>query len=179
MKPLAYWTKPSLKWRTDLTVPRTRLKRTSVSLRAPYRFAISVVLSATFLSAAAAQKAADNKQVWKPVQFAILRYNEDAPKDWNLYHTDKRGVLLVRLWKRYLLVNVADEEIFDIDPEKVKAQGDNVELSSSDVPGEPTETSEWKVRDVGPVRRIRFRFGKTGNFLEIQLPLLINGKPAY
>jgi hypothetical protein len=156
-----------------------QLNPIAVSLRALYRFAISVALLGTFLSAAAAQKGAESRQSWKPVQFAILRYNEDAPKDWNLYHAEKRGVLLVRLWKRYLLVNIADEEIFDIDPEKVKAQGDNVELSSSDVPGEPTETSEWKVRDVGPVRRIRFRFGKTGNFLEIQLPLLINGKPAY
>jgi len=24
-----------------------------------------------------------------------------------------------------------------------------------------------------------FRFGKNGNFLDIQLPLLINGKPMY
>ena len=46
-------------------------------------------------------------------------------------------------------------------------------------PTEPIETSEWKVRDVGPMRRVKFRFGKTGNFLDIQLPLLVNGKPAY
>jgi hypothetical protein len=47
------------------------------------------------------------------------------------------------------------------------------------VPDSPIETSEWKVRDVGPMRRVRFRFGKTGNVLDIQLPLLQNGKPAY
>jgi hypothetical protein len=156
-----------------------RLNSIPLGVCARYGLLLPLLLLGTFPTATAAHQPAEGKQSWKPVQFAILRYNEDAPKDWNLYHTEKRGVLLVRLWKRYLLVNVMDEEIFDIDPEKVKAQGENVELSTSDVPDEPTETSEWKVRDVGPMRRIRFRFGKKGNFLEIQLPLLINGKPAY
>jgi hypothetical protein len=29
------------------------------------------------------------------------------------------------------------------------------------------------------MKRVVFRFGKNGNFLDIQLPLLINGKPMY
>ena len=123
--------------------------------------------------------AAGEKSIWKPVQFAIVRYNDDAPASWNIYHGEKRGVLLVRLWKRYMLVNVQDQEVYDIDPDKVKAQGENVEWSQSDTPEQPIETTEWKVRDVGPVRRVKFRFGKSGNFLDIQLPLLANGKPAY
>jgi hypothetical protein len=35
------------------------------------------------------------------------------------------------------------------------------------------------VRDVGPVERVRFRFGKNGSYLDIQLPMLPNRKPAY
>lgn len=126
-----------------------------------------------------AQSTVDKKQAWKPVQFAIVRFNDDAPKSWNIYHGEKHGVLLVRLWKRYMLVNIADQEVYDIDPEKVKAQGENVEWSPADLPDQPVETSEWKIRDVGPVQRIRFRFGKNGSVLDIQLPLLPNGKPAY
>jgi hypothetical protein len=122
---------------------------------------------------------AAEKSVWKTVQFAILRYNDDAPASWNIYHGEKRGVLLVRLWKRYMLVNVQDQEAYEIDPDKVKAQGENVEWSPSDIPDQPIDTSEWKVRDIGSMERIKFRFGKTGNFLDIQIPLLINGKPAY
>jgi hypothetical protein len=122
---------------------------------------------------------AGEKSVWKQVQFAILRYNDDAPASWNIYHGEKRGVLLVRLWKRYMLVNVQEQEVYDIDPEKIKAQGENVEWSQSDIPDQPIETTEWKVRDVGPVQRVKFRFGKAGNFVDIQLPLLANGKPAY
>ena len=119
------------------------------------------------------------KSIWKPVQFAILRYNDDAPASWNIYHGEKRGLLLVRLWKRYLLVNVQDQEAYEVDPEKVKAQGDNVEWSPSDISDQPIDTSEWKVRDIGSMERIKFRFGKTGHFVDIQIPLLINGKPAY
>ena len=130
-------------------------------------------------SAGLAQSTADKKQIWKPVQFAIVRFNDDAPKSWNMYHGEKRGVLLVRLWKRYMLVNVADQEAFDVDPEKVKAQGENVEWSPADVSEQAVETSEWKIRDVGPMQRIKFRFGKNGGVLDIQVPMLPNGKPAY
>jgi hypothetical protein len=122
---------------------------------------------------------AAEKSVWKTVQFAILRYNDDAPASWNIYHGEKRGVLLVRLWKRYMLVNVQDQEAYEVDPDKVKAQGDNVEWSPADIPDQPIDTSEWKVRDIGSMQRVKFRFGKSGNFLDIQIPLLINGRPAY
>ena len=122
---------------------------------------------------------AESKAIWKPVQFAIVRFNEDAPKSWNIYHGEKRGVLLVRLWKRYMLVDLKEQEVYEVDPEKVKPAGENVEWSPGDVPDQPVETSEWKVRDVGLVQRVRFRFGKNGSFLEIQLPLLPNGKTAY
>jgi hypothetical protein len=85
----------------------------------------------------------------------------------------------VRLWKRYLLINTADQSAFEIDPAKVKVAGETAELNSADVPNDPIETAEWKSRDTGPVVRHRFRFGQTGNFMELQIPLLANGKPAY
>lgn len=120
------------------------------------------------------------KLTWKTVEFAIVRYNDDAPASWNMYHGEKKGLLLVRLWRRYLFLNIQDQEVYELDPQKVKVQGDNsVEWSPADLPSDPIETSEWKVRDVGPMKRIIFRFGKSGNFLDIQLPLLINGKPMY
>src|ERR1700737_900349 len=144
------------------------------------RFTAAVVLACVTTASASAQgPASEKKNVWKPVQFAIVRFNDDAPKSWNIYHGDKRGVLLVRLWKRYMLVDVKEQEAYDIDPQKVKPLGDNVEWSPGDVPDQPVETSEWKIRDVGPVQRVKFRFGKPGSFLEIQLPLLPNGKTAY
>jgi hypothetical protein len=119
------------------------------------------------------------RQQWKTVPFAIVRYNDDAPKSWNVYHGEKKGVYLVRLWKRYLVVDTGQQSAFEIDPAKVKVEGDNAELSPADIPSDPIETSEWKSRDAGPVLRHRFRFGTAGNFMELQIPLQINGKPAY
>ena len=138
-----------------------------------------MVLAVGIGGAALAQSSAEKKQTWKTVEFAIVRFNDDAPQSWNIYHGEKRGVLLVRLWKRYMLVNVADQEVYDVNPDKVKAQGQNVEWSPVDASEQPVETTEWKIRDVGPMERIRFRFGKNGSVVDIQLPLLANGKPAY
>jgi hypothetical protein len=119
------------------------------------------------------------KQPWKTVPFAIVRYNDDAPKSWNVYHSDRKGLYLVRLWKRYLLIDTDSQNVFEIDPSKVVVKGDGAVLASEDIPAEPIEISEWKTRNTGPVLRHRFRFGTSGNFLELQIPLQMNGKPAY
>jgi hypothetical protein len=119
------------------------------------------------------------KQQWKTLPFAIVRYNDDAPKSWNVYRGERKGIYLVRLWKRYLLVDTDSQSVFEIDPEKVKGEGDKAELAAQDIPEEPVETSEWKTRNAGPVLRHRFRFGKSGNFMELQIPVLPNGRPAY
>lgn len=121
----------------------------------------------------------EKKQLWKSVEFAIVRFNDEAPQSWNLYHTEKKGILLLRLWKRYLLLDMKEQEVYEIDPQTVKPQGDSVEWSMSDLPSDPIETPEWKSRDVGVMQRVRFRLGKNGHFLEVQLPLKPDGKPAY
>jgi hypothetical protein len=128
---------------------------------------------------ASAQTPVQAKQVWKPVAFAIVKYNDEAPKSWNLYHAGKKGLLLLHLWKRYLLVDLKEEEVYDIDPNTVKQASENVEWDLADKPTEAIESGEWKTRDVGPTQRIRFRLGKGGNVVELQIPLLANGKPAY
>ena len=124
-------------------------------------------------------QAVQNRTVWKSVQFAIVKFNDEAPKSWSMYHTDKKGLLLMRIWKRYLLVNVKDEEVYEIDPQTVKPAGDNVEWSLADKPSEPLETPQWKTRDVGPMEQVSFRLGKGGSLLQLQIPLKMNGQPMY
>jgi hypothetical protein len=148
--------------------------------RAPFRTVLLGLLIGLSSYPLCAQTAEASKPVeWKSVSFAIVRFNDAAPASWNIYHTSKRGVLLVKLWKRYLLVNIPEQRVFDIDPRTVKPQGDGVQWSTSDRPEEPLEISEWKDRNVGPVQRIRFRLGKDGHMLELQLPLRADGKSAY
>lgn len=140
----------------------------------------SVVLTALILASALPHAAAqDKKSLWKPVQFAIVRFNGGAPASWNIYHFEKHANLLVRIWKRYLYIDTKEGEVYDVDPQKVKPEGENVEWSLADLPSDPIEISEWKSRDVGLVRSMKFRFGKNGHTLELQIPLQANGKPAY
>ncbi len=120
-----------------------------------------------------------SKSTWHSIEFGIVKFNDQAPNSWNIYHGPKKGLLLVRLWKRYLFVDVAEEEVYDIDPKNIKVSGDAVEWSLSDVPDKPMQTPEFKERNVGLVQRIQFRLGKDGHLLELQIPLDVTGKPIY
>jgi len=154
--------------------PLMRLRALQIS-RWPSLLVLSLFFFPTI--AAFAQKSATQK--WKTLPFAIVRYNDDAPKSWNVYRGDRKGIYLVRLWKRYLLVDTDSQSVFEIDPGKVRSSGEEVELASADIPADPIDTTEWKTKNSGPVLRHRFRFGQTGNFMELQIPVMPNGRPAY
>ena len=160
------------------SVSRRQPLRRFLLRRLLFRSAI-VLLAAPNLLLGQQSAVPAQKQQWKTVPFAIVRYNDDAPKSWNVYHGEKKGIYLVRLWKRYLLIDTSDQSVYEINPAAVKVEGENAELSSADIPSDPIEIAEWKSRDTGPVLRHRFRFGQTGNFMELQIPLLPSGKPVY
>jgi len=141
--------------------------------------AVCALVSLGSFALASPQSAPKTKNLWKSVPFAIVRYNDDAPKSWNLYYSSKRGVLLLRLWKRYLLIDRNQQLVFDIDPEKIKEKGEDIEFSLEADAGDPADISDWRERDVGMLRRLRFRFGQKGNYLDIQTPLKANGDPLY
>lgn len=151
----------------------------SAGFHLPLRCATAILLLVNIASATRAQSDVSKKLTWHTLEFAIVKINDSAPNSWNIYHSEKKGVLLVRLWKRYLLVNVQDQEVFDIDPQKIAVLGDSVEWSLADVPEKPLETPDWMDRNVGLLERVRFRLGKEGHFLELQLPLGPNGRPIY
>lgn len=140
---------------------------------------VALFLSLFAAAAAVPQAAPKAKNVWKPVPFAIVHFNEDAPKSWNLYFSSKRGVLLLRIWKRYLLIDRNTQQVFDIDPDKIVARGDDVEFSAEENPGQPADITDWRERDIGYLHRVRFRFGEKGSYLDIQTPLKPNGTPLY
>jgi hypothetical protein len=121
----------------------------------------------------------DKKAIWKSVEFAIVKFNDEAPKAWNIYHTERKGLLLIHLWKRYLLLDVKEQEVYEINPQTVKAHGEDVEWSLADKPEQPLETPDWKTKDLRSMEMVKFRLGKDGHFLELQLPLQVNGKPVY
>ena len=143
-----------------------------------------ILLAAAFAPLIAAAQAPSTtppkgKGQWKPVPFAIVHFNEEAPKSWNLYFCSKRGVLLLRLWKRYLLIDRNAQQVFDVDPEKIVAKGEEIEFSFEDNPSQPADITDWRERNIGTLHRLRFRFGEKGSYLDIQTPLKQNGTPLY
>lgn len=151
--------------------------------RTNLRLSVAVLLLLAFAGVAGGHAQAPTeggkKLTWHTLEFAIVKFNDNAPNSWNIYHSEKKGVLLVRLWKRFLLVNVQDQEVFDIDPQKIKVSGDSAEWSLTDMPDKPIDTPDFLERNVGSMERIRFRLGKNGHFLELQIPLGMNGRPLY
>jgi hypothetical protein len=137
------------------------------------------LLSVAAIMSAQTKTEAGKKSTWHSVEFGIVKFNDQAPNSWNIYHGEKKGLLLVRLWKRYLFVDVEAEEVYDIDPQAITVHGDSIEWSLSEVPERPINTSDFKERNVGLVDRIQFRLGKTGHRVEVQIPIGPTGKPLY
>lgn len=160
-------------------VARMRFRKVKIAGLATAR-SLGAVLALVLLPCLASAQAEPPKKVtWKSVEFAIVRFNDQAPNSWNIYHSEKKGVLLVRLWKRYVLVKIQDEEVYDIDPQKITVHGDTAEWSYADIPDKPIEVVEWKERNIGSMQRVTFRFGKNGHVLELQIPLGLNREPMY
>jgi hypothetical protein len=87
--------------------------------------------------------------------------------------------LLLRMWKRYLLVDLNEQQVFDIDPGTVTVEAERVLWAIADKPKEELDVSDWKERNVGSVDRVRFRLPKQGPVIELQLPIRPDGKSAY
>jgi len=160
-------------------VARLRPQQMSAQFRRLVRVAAALAICLSCAFFAPAQNEAARKYTWKPLPFAILRFNDEPPNSWNIYHCEKKGLLLVRLWKRYLFIDVEEEEVYDLDPQKLTIQGDTVSWSFADLPDNPIHTPDWTDRNIGRMQRLRFRLGKDGHFLELQLPFDINGRPIY
>ena len=138
------------------------------------RFSGLILLATCLCGTALAQE----KPVWKTVDFAIVKLNDGPPISWNMYHAEKRGVWVLRIWKRYLLIDVNQQEVYDIDPSTVSPQTESVAWSTADKPSQPLDISDWKERNVGSLDRLRFRLPK-GAVIELQVPLRLDGKTAY
>jgi hypothetical protein len=111
------------------------------------------------------------KIVWKPITAVILRIDDRAPKLWNIYKPDKKDMLLVQLGERYLMLDVKEKQIFELDPQKLGHKGKELLWNEADKPTEPLPTEDWLIREVGPARRIRVKLSGEGRVLNIEVGL--------
>lgn len=118
--------------------------------------------------------------LWKPMYQVILTLGGSPPKTWSVYRAEKQNALvLVKLWRRYLLLDLREQTVYDLDPQKMKMVGEALEWSEADKPATPIVISDWSTRDIGPAERIRFRFGSSGDVLELEIPQMPGMRPLH
>lgn len=129
------------------------------------------IVAAIVLSLAMAAHGAADKIIWKPLNQAIISVDGKAPPFWNVYTGDKQNqILLVQLWKRYLLVTMKEEAVYDLDPKTLVKKGDDLEFPLSAKPEKPLTLAEWSTKDMGLTLRLRFRLKSGGRLIELQVP---------
>jgi hypothetical protein len=114
---------------------------------------------------------AAEKLTWTPIADAILRIDDRAPKQWELYSAGKKfDPLLLRLGSRALVIYVRDQVIYEILPTQLEHKGKELLWRETDRPEKPLATSEWSTHDVGSAWRIRLKLASEGRVVDIQIP---------
>ena len=132
---------------------------------------VGLTLSVAASLAVGAAWAAE-KIVWKPLDRVLLKVDEKPARIWSVYHVDKKdNLLLVALGRRYLLLDIREHQIYELDPAKLERRDKDLLWREADRPAKPLPTEDWTVRDVGPARRIRAKLASEGRVLEVQVPI--------
>jgi len=116
---------------------------------------------------------AADKIVWKPLENAVLRIDDRPAKTWNVYRAEKKAhLVLVQLGRRFLMLDIRAQEIFELDPAKLERTKNKTLLwREADKPSKPLPTADWTVRDVGPAKRIRTKLSAEGRVVDLQVPI--------
>jgi hypothetical protein len=123
------------------------------------------------LLAFAASLLAAEKVTWKPIDDAVLRIDDSAPKQWSLYHAGKKyDPLLLQLGSRVLVIYVRNKEVYEIPPAQFERKGPDLLWRESDKPEKPLSTSDWSTRDIGSAWRVRVKLADEGRLVDIQIP---------
>ncbi len=131
--------------------------------------AVWVAIMAAAIPAPVARAA--EKIVWKPLEAVILRIDDRAPKLWNVYKPDKKDMLLVQLGSRFLMLDVREKRVYELDPQRLERKGRELVWNEADKPENPMPTEDWLVREVGPARRVRVKLSSEGRVFDLQIAL--------
>src|SRR4051794_33994922 len=79
--------------------------------------------------------------IWRPVQNAFLRVNDQPVKDWDAFEIEKKtdGYLLA-LEGKFLLVNTQSKEVFEIPQNTLQRQGAVYSWDPATLPQKPIAT---------------------------------------
>ena len=148
---------------------RSDLARVGAALRALGLFSVAVSLLVICSTALAADKG--KTVTWKPITQALLRVDDQAVKNWNVYEENKKGdPLLLEMGNRYLLIQVHERKVFELAPAKIEHKGADLLWDAATLPSEPLASADWLIKDVGFAYRIGVRLVAENRVLDLQLP---------
>jgi hypothetical protein len=128
------------------------------------------VLGAVFGSFLAA-RAKDKPLSWKPIEDALLRVNDAPPKEWGVYRTGKKNEpLLLQIGNRFLLIEVHNRHVFQLDPSKIEHKSGELLWSPADRPATPLPASDWLADDIGAAFVIKVKLQSENALVDLQLP---------
>jgi len=108
---------------------------------------------------------------WKPIENALLRVNDAAPKEWEVYRTGKKNEpLLLQIGDRFLLIETHGQHVFELDPTKIERKTGEVLWSLTDRPDKPLATSDWTADDIGAAFVIKVKLDAEKALVDLQLP---------
>ena len=132
---------------------------------------LSLAIAGTAFGLAAQALAKDKPLSWKPIEDALLRVNDAAPKDWSAYRTGKKNEpLVLQIGTRFLLIQSRDHQVFELDPAKIERKSEELLWSPSDRPAKPLATSDWNVDDIGAAFVIKVKLDTENAVVDLQLP---------
>lgn len=143
-----------------------------------------LILLTVIICGAAGQAAAKSKAVsWKAIEDALLRVNDSPVKDWGVYQAGRKtDPLLLQMGNRFLLIEIHERRIFEIDPSKVEhktatehkdgivREADDLIWDPANCPAMPLVTSDWVEHDVGGAFQISAKIDAESRNLDLQLP---------
>ncbi len=108
---------------------------------------------------------------WKPIKEALLRVNDQAVKNWNVYDQNRKGdPLLLEIGNRLLLIQVHERKVFELSVANVEHKGTELVWDPPALPAEPLPSSDWLIKDVGFAYRIDFQLVSEKRLVDLQLP---------
>lgn len=115
---------------------------------------------------------------WKQVPEAQVKLDDKTPLAWSVYQPtkdkkDKKAsstLVLILLGHRYLMLNLKDKAVYEVEPPQLQAQGSDFESGDLTDSSHLIRTSDWDSRDVGPEQLYKLTLGDYGRVLQVTLP---------
>lgn len=129
------------------------------------------MLVSAFLTTSVTAADKDKPIAWKPITQALLRVDDQALKNWNVYQESKKAdPLLLEIGNRFLLIQVRERKVFELPAAKIEHKGAELLWDPAALPAEPLASADWLIKDVGFAYRISMRLLPENRVFDLQLP---------